>query len=63
MNVTYSQSDIDLYSDAALLDPFPLYKQLRDTGPAVWLSRYDMMVLSRYKDVTEAMRPNKSVKS
>jgi cytochrome P450 len=56
MNVTYPQSDIDLYSDAALLDPFPLYKQLRDAGPAVWLSRYDMMVLSRYKDVTEAMR-------
>jgi len=56
MNTTIPQSDIDLYSDAALLDPFPLYQELRDTGPAVWLNRYDMMVLSRYKNVTEAMR-------
>ena len=54
--MTYPRSDIDLYSDAALLDPFPLYKDLRDAGPAVWLSKYDMMVLPRYKDVTEAMR-------
>ena len=35
MNASYPRSDIDLYSDAALLDPFPLYKELRDAGPAV----------------------------
>jgi cytochrome P450 len=56
MQVTYPQSEIDLYSDAALLDPSPLYRQLRDAGPAVWLSKYNMMALARYKDVTEAMR-------
>jgi cytochrome P450 len=56
MQVTYPQSEIDLYSDASLLDPSPLYRQLRDAGPAVWLSKYNMMALARYKDVTEAMR-------
>lgn len=49
-------SDIDLYADAALIDPYPLYRQLRDAGGAVWLDRYDMVVLSRYDDVREALK-------
>jgi len=49
-------SDIDLYTDAALLDPYPLYQQLRDAGPAVWLSCSDMFAITRYKDVCESLR-------
>ena len=30
-------SDLDAYTDAALLNPWPVYRQLRDAGPAVWL--------------------------
>jgi cytochrome P450 len=54
MNVP--QSSIDLFSEQALLDPFPLYRQLRDLGPVVWLPQYEMFVLSRYEHVRDAMR-------
>jgi cytochrome P450 len=56
MAVSRPESDIDLYTDEALLDPFPYYRDLRKLGGAVWLSRYDMFVLSRYDDVREALR-------
>lgn len=48
-------SDIDLYSASALLDPFPLYKELRDQGGAVWLNSCGMFVLGRYDDVRAAL--------
>lgn len=49
------ESNIDLYADEALLNPYTLYKQLRDKAAAVWLRKLDMYVLSRYKDVREAL--------
>jgi cytochrome P450 len=49
------KSDIELYSTDALLDPFPLYKELRDQGGAVWLNSYDMFALTRYADVKAAL--------
>jgi cytochrome P450 len=48
-------SDHDPYTDEALLDPWPGYKQLRDAGPAVWLSKYDMFALTRYDSVRRAL--------
>ena len=29
----------DLYADDVILDPHPVYRQMRDTGPAVWLPK------------------------
>jgi len=48
-------SDHDPYTDEALLDPWPGYKQLRDTGPAVWLPKYEMFALARYDSVRRAL--------
>ena len=48
-------SDIDLYATSALLDPFENYRVLRDLGPAVWLSTYEMFALTRYADVKAAL--------
>jgi len=56
MAASRPESDIDLYTDEALLEPFAHYRALRDLGGAVWLSRYDMFVLSRYGDVRDALR-------
>lgn len=42
---------IDLFSDDALADPYPLYQQLRDTGPAVHLEREERWAISRHADV------------
>jgi len=31
--------DIDLYSDEAILNPYPLCREIRDAGAAAWLRR------------------------
>jgi cytochrome P450 len=49
------KSDIELYATEALLDPFPIYKTLRDLGPVVWLEAYGMFILPRYADVKAAL--------
>jgi len=48
-------SDYDPHTDEALLDPWLGYKRLRDTGPAVWLTRYQMFALTRYDSVRRAL--------
>jgi cytochrome P450 len=49
------RSDLELYSDEALTDPYPRYRALRDAGAAVWLTAYDMFVLARFEDVRDAL--------
>ncbi|MEW6435604.1 MAG: cytochrome P450 [Pseudomonadota bacterium] len=48
-------SDVDLYCDGVLSDPYPTYRALRDAGPVVWLERLQMFVVARYKEVKEAL--------
>ena len=50
------ESDLDLFADAALFDPYPNYRQLRDLGPAVWLRPLGMFALPRFAGVREALR-------
>ncbi len=49
-------SEIDLYDDAVLLDPYPNYRTLRELGPVVWLPQYELYALARFKNVQDAMR-------
>ncbi len=49
-------SDIELYTDEALLDPYPRYQFLRDLGGAVWLDVYGMYALARFGDCRAALR-------
>lgn len=48
--------DIDFYSDAVILDPYPVYATLRELGPVVYLPRHDMYALARYDEVSEVLR-------
>src|ERR1700754_902664 len=48
-------SDVDLFTDEALTDPYPLYRRLRDAGPIVHLARYGVHVLPRAAQVREAL--------
>lgn len=48
-------SDIDIWSDEVISNPFPFYKELRDLGPAVWLSRYDCWAVVRHKELRDAL--------
>jgi cytochrome P450 len=49
------KSDIDLFSDAVLENPFPYYKQLRDLGPTAYLARHDVWFLGRYDEARRAL--------
>jgi cytochrome P450 len=48
-------SDIDLFTDESLHDPYPLYKQLRDLGPAACLTKHGVYFLGRYDQVRKAL--------
>ena len=48
--------DIDFYSDEVILDPYPVYAQMRELGPVVYLPQHDMYALSRYDEVSEVLR-------
>ncbi len=48
-------SGIDLFTDDAIHDPYGLYRELRDLGPAVWLDEHEVWCLSRYEEVRDAL--------
>src|SRR6478736_217194 len=49
-------STLDPYTDEALLNPWPLYRELREMRPVVWLEKYEMFALTRYDVVVKALR-------
>ena len=48
-------STVDLHDDAVLLDPYPVFAELRELGPVVWMDRYGYYALPRYPQVAEAL--------
>lgn len=48
-------ADVDLFSEAALLDPFPVYRAIRDAGPAAYLPKYGVWAMGRYEQVRAAL--------
>ncbi|MVU77263.1 cytochrome P450 [Nocardia sp. ET3-3] len=46
----------DLYSRAAILDPYPHYTRLRELGPVVWLAKQRAYALPRYAECKAALR-------
>jgi cytochrome P450 len=46
----------DLYGRAALKNPAPAYRKIRDLGPAVWLPGREMWAIGRFDDVRAALR-------
>lgn len=51
-----ARSDIDLFEDSSLLDPYPDYQALRDLGGVVWLERYDVWAVPRYDTALSVLR-------
>ena len=49
-------SDVELFDRDGIANPYPLYKEVRDLGPAVWLTRTEVWALARYNDVRETLR-------
>jgi 4-methoxybenzoate monooxygenase (O-demethylating) len=44
-------SDLDPFSHEMLDNPFPMHAELREAGPVVYLTRYDVYALARYEQV------------
>lgn len=55
MTTSGPSSDLDIYADEHILDPYPAYRTLRDLGPAVWLERYQVWAVTRYRAVYDAL--------
>lgn len=51
--------DVDFYSDAVIQDPYPHYAAMRELGPVVWLPQNGVYAVTRYEQVTEALRAPK----
>jgi cytochrome P450 len=49
-------SELDPYSDDALVEPWPIYTALQSMGSAVWLAKYGMFALTRYESVIRALK-------
>lgn len=47
--------DRDFWDDDIILNPYTVYAQLRDLGPAVWLSANQCWALTRYEAVRAAL--------
>jgi cytochrome P450 len=60
---TIPVSDIDLFDDDARIDPYPIYRGLRDMGPVVYMSRHGHYALPRYADVRAALMDWKTFSS
>ena len=43
--------DIDPYSQANLLDPYPMHECMREAGPVVWLSPHGIYACARHAEV------------
>jgi len=48
-------SDVDPFGHEVLEDPLPMHAELRDAGPVVYLSRYDVHAFARYDEVHAAL--------
>jgi cytochrome P450 len=48
-------SELDLFADEVLLDPYPYYAQLRELGAVVHLPRNDVYALTRYDVIRDAL--------
>jgi cytochrome P450 len=55
LGTSIPSSDIDLFSDEALTNPYPLQKVLRDLAPIVYLEKLNMFALMRYEQVRAAL--------
>lgn len=56
-------SDVDLFADEVVLDPYPVYADLRERGPVVHLPRNDVYALTRYDVIRGALADWESLSS
>ncbi len=56
-----AQSDIDLFDDDILVDPYPTFATLRETAAVVHLPHNDVYALTRYDAIRDALADHETV--
>lgn len=59
-HTTAPSYDVDFYSDDVIKDPYPHYARMRALGPVVWLPANGVFAITRYEEVTQALRSPKT---
>ena len=60
---TVAHSDVDLFSEEVMSDPYPVFRELRDAGPVVYLDRHDVFAVARYQEARQVLGDWKSFSS
>jgi cytochrome P450 len=60
---THPTAAWDPFAEAVIDDPWPLYRELREAGGAVYLEQYDVWAISRYDDVFSILRDHETFSS
>ena len=55
--------DVDPFSPEFFADPYPSHATLRDAGPVVWLTRYNVAATARYAEVRQALQDHRTFSS
>ena len=48
--------DVDLFGMDFLTNPYPYHEKLRESGPVVWVPKYEIYALGRYDEVHSTLR-------
>lgn len=48
-------SDVDLFSEEVMSDPYPAFRELRTAGPVVYLDRHDIYAVARYQEARHVL--------
>ncbi len=56
-------SDIDLWADEVLENPYPTYASLRNLGSVVWLSKTGIYAFPRYEQLRDALQDHETFSS
>lgn len=54
-NATVPSSDLDPFTPSNLKDPHPMQHELREMGPVIYLSTYDVYAIARYEEVRSSL--------
>ncbi|WP_156760077.1 cytochrome P450 [Microbacterium karelineae] len=61
--IAVPETDIDIFSEEYLRDPLPAQEELREIGPIVRLTRYDVYACARYEEVHRGLTDWQSLQS
>lgn len=50
-----ASSDVDIFSDEVLIDPYPVFTELREQASVVWLEKTGVWAITRYHPIREAL--------